>query len=176
MDKSMEKIDITKLLLFLLVFMVIVFSLVLFLIVPNIKEYRSFKSQYSQALMQKIRVENVLAQREEEHSELVQKNRRALSSFVHVFQAQSLISYAQTFFSDVELKELTKNPHKKEFSEYALEVTSKLKTPTKFYDFLDGLNRYENIVQADFPINMEANESIIKASFTIKVYEINATQ
>jgi hypothetical protein len=176
MDKSMEKIDIVKLLIYLLFFIVITLFMVLFLIVPNIKEYRSTMSLYKKALVHKTRVENVLAEREKEFSDLSNENRRAITSFMHKFKADNFVAYAGTFFSDVSLVEAEKKGYRDEFVEYELSVSSQLKSPTKFYDFLEGLNRYENIIQADFPIYMESNESTIKSSFTIKVYDINVTK
>ena len=39
-DRSLEKIDIMKLLIFLMVFIVITFTFVFVLIIPNVKEHR----------------------------------------------------------------------------------------------------------------------------------------
>lgn len=176
MDKSMEKIDIVKLLLYLLVFIVVTLFMVLFLIVPNIKEYRSSMGIYKSSLVHKLRVESLLKDRDNELSNLSTENRRAITSFMHKFSADNFIAYSASFFSAVSLEEMEKKGYKEEFTEYQLSVSSQLKSPTTFYDFLEGLNRYENIIQADFPIYMESNSSIIQSSFTIKVYDINATK
>ena len=176
MDKSMEKIDIVKLLIYLLVFIVVTLFMILFVIVPNIKEYRASKAIYKKASIHKMRVENILNDREAELSDLSSKNRRAITSFMHKFSADNFIEYASKFFSKVSLTQVDKKVYKKEFVEYRLKVSSSLKTPTNFYLFLEGLNRYENIVQADFPILMESNASSIVSSFTIKVYDINSTK
>jgi len=176
MDSSMTKIDVVKLLLFLLIFILISMFMLLFMIVPNIKEYRSAKAIYNTAYTHKKRVENVLFERKKEFSDLSNKNRRAITSFMHKFSTDNFISYAGKFFKDISLVEVNKKAYKKEFTEYELKVSSNLLTPTNFYLFLDGLNRYENIIQADFPIDMETNASTIKASFKIKVYDINSTK
>jgi len=176
MDKSMEKIDIVKLLIYLLVFIVIALFMILFVIVPNIKEYRASKAIYKKASIHKMRVENILKDREAELSDLSSENRRAITSFMHKFSTDNFIEYASKFFSKVSLTQVDKKAYKKEFVEYRLKVSSSLKTPTNFYLFLEGLNRYENIVQADFPIFMESNATNIISSFTIKVYDINSTK
>lgn len=172
----MEKIDIVKLLLYLLIFIVVTLVMVLFVIVPNIKDYRSSKTVYKKAFVHKMRVENVLQDRDLELSNLTTTNRRAITSFLHKFSTDNFIKYAGKFFEEVSLVEVNKKEYKKEFVEYELKVSSTLKSPTKFYDFLEGLNRYENIIQADFPIQMESNVSTISSAFTIKVYDINATK
>lgn len=172
----MEKIDIVKLLLYLLIFLVTTLFMVLIVIVPNIKEYRASKTVYKKAFIHKARVQNVLADRDAEFGELNTQNRRAITSFVHKFSTDNFIKYAGNFFKEVSLVEVEKKEYKKEFIEYKLSVSSSLKSPSSFYTFLEGLNRYENIVQADFPIQMESNSSTISSTFTIKVYDINATK
>lgn len=175
-DKSMEKIDILKLLIYLLIFIVMAFFMILVVIVPNVKEFRASKSLYNTAFVHKMRVENVLHDRNKEFSDLSSENRRAIISFMHKFSVDNFIKYAGQFFTQVSLVELDKKAHKKEFIEYELRVSSSLESPVNFYLFLEGLNRYENIVQADFPIEMESNSSKITALFSIKVYDINSTK
>jgi pantoate kinase len=176
MDKSMEKIDIVKLLIYLLVFIVVTLFMILFVIVPNVKEYRVSKIVYRKAFVHKMRVENIFADRNTELSNLNSENRRAITSFKHKFSSDNFIKYAGNFFKEVSLAEIDKKAHKKEFVEYKLKVSTSLKSPTNFYKFLEGLNRYENIIQADFPINMESNGSTINSTFMIKVYDINSTK
>ncbi len=176
MDKSMEKIDIVKLLIYLLILIVITLFMILFVIVPNVKEYRSSKVVYKKSLVHKMRVENILSDRNIEYSNLNSENIRAITSFMHKFSTDNFIKYAGKFFTRVSLVEVDKKAHKKEFIEYKLKVSSSLLSPTSFYVFLEGLNRYENIIQADFPIRMEANGTKISSAFTIKVYDINSTK
>ena len=176
MDKSMEKIDIVKLLIYLLVFIVVTLFMILSVIVPNVKEYRASKVVYRKALVHKMRVDNILGDRNEEFRNLNIENRRSITSFMHQFSADNFIAYAGKFFNQVSLIEVDKKTYKKEFVEYELKVSSFLKSPTNFYLFLEGLNRYENIIQADFPILMESNSSRISSEFTIKVYDINSTK
>jgi hypothetical protein len=176
MDKSMEKIDIVKLLAYLLVFIVVTLFMILFVIVPNVKEYRASKVVYKKAFVHKMRVENILGDRNVEYSNLNSENIRAITSFMHKFSTDNFLKYAGKFFTQVSLVEVDKKDHKKEFIEYKLKVSSSLTSPKNFYTFLEGLNRYENIIQADFPIHMEANGTKISSSFTIKVYDINSTK
>ena len=176
MDKSMERIDVVKLLIYLLVFIVIALFMILVVIVPNVKEYRASKKIYKKEFMHKLRVENILNERKKELKNLQIENKRAITSFVHKFSTDNFIKYAGKFFDKVTLVKVDKKGYKKEFVEYELKVSSSLKTPTNFYNFLEGLNRYENIVQADFPILMESNASKISSTFTIKVYDINSTK
>lgn len=175
-DRSLEKIDIMKLLLFLMAFIIITFSIVFLMIIPNVKEHRALQTEYKRVLVHKTRVENLYLEREAELSKLKVENDAVIKAFKHVFTQEEFITYARKFFAEVHLTQITKSEYKKEFVEYELNVTSTLKTPTNFYSFLEGLNRYSSIVQADFPIHLESGKESITSTFKLKVYDLNATR
>ena len=56
------------------------------------------------------------------------------------------------------------------FFRYELNVTSMVKTPSKFYNFIDALQKYDNIVKIDFPIKMRGEGDKIHTTFNIKIY------
>ncbi len=174
-DRSLDKIDIMKLLIFLMVFIIVTFMFVFLLIIPNVKEHRILQAEYKRVLVHKTRVENLFLEREAELSRLKAENVHIIGAFKHPFTQEEFLRYAGKFFNQVSLMEVTKSDYKKEFVEYELNVTSMLKTPSNFYNFLEGLNRYSSIVQADFPIHLEANKESISSTFKIKVYDLNAT-
>lgn len=174
-DRSLDKIDIMKLLIFLMIFIVVTFAFVFLLIIPNVKEHRTLQAEYKRVLVHKTRVENLFLERETELSKLKAENVHIIGAFKHPFTQEEFIRYAGKFFTQVSLTEVTKSEYKKEFVEYELNVTSTLKTPTNFYNFLEGLNRYSSIVQADFPIYLESSKESISSTFKIKVYDLNAT-
>lgn len=175
-DRSLEKIDLMKLLFFLIAFIVIVFSMVFLMIIPNVKEHRVLKAEHQRVLVHKTRVENLYLEREAELSRLKIENANVLKAFMHIFTEEEFTKYAGTFFTHAHLTKVSKSEYKKEFTEYELNVTSSLKTPTNFYNFLEGLNRYSSIVQADFPIHLESDKESIASTFKIKVYDLNSTQ
>ena len=173
-DRSLEKINYVKLLMFLFLFILITLVLITTLILPNIKKYRVARGEYNQAMVHKARVQSVLNQREKELKQLLLSNRKIFDSFKHKFSQKEFVSFANQFFNKVNLKEIKQSQYTNEFKVYELNVTSSLKTPVKFYKFLDGLNHYQNIIQADFPIDLKSNGDLIYSSFKIKVYETTA--
>ncbi|MBL0686756.1 MAG: hypothetical protein JJV95_05330 [Sulfurospirillum sp.] len=170
----MEKIDLLKLLIYLLVLMVIAFFMILFVIIPNIKEYRTSQTIYKRAFVYKMRVESTLNDRNSENSNLKKEHKYILTAFTHKFSIDSFTKYANKFFTNISIVEVNKKKYKKEFIEYELKISSNLKNPTNFYRFLEGLNRYENIIQADFPIYIESKPNKMSSSFNIKVYELDS--
>ncbi len=169
-DKSLEKINIIKLLIFLSIFIIIILVLILTLILPNVKQYRVYRNQYNSALAHKAKVQNVLNDRVNELKKLQLDNRKVFTSFKHKFTQPEFMLFANKFFDKVTLKEVKKSIHKKEFKVFELNVTSTLKTPVNFYKFLDGLNHYQNMIQADFPIDLKSDGKVIGATFKIKVF------
>jgi NAD-dependent DNA ligase len=172
LDKSLEEFDIVKLLLFLLLFLAITLFMILALIVPNIKEHKQQKSLHSFERTTTLRVEELLRERESELQTLRGENRKVIEAFVERFDEAEFLRFAQAFFTQASLEKVAQTEHEEDFMRYELKVTSLLETPSKFYDFLEALNRYENIVKADFPIQMEAQEGLIYATFSIKVFEL----
>ncbi|AFL67796.1 hypothetical protein [Sulfurospirillum barnesii] len=176
LDRSLDKIDIMKLLIFLMIFLIVTFAFIFLLIIPHIKEHRVLQAEHKRVLVHKNRVETLFLEREAQLNKLTMENTHVVLAFKHSFSPEEFIAYAKEFFTQVSLVEVSKLEYQKEFVEYELNVTSTLKTPTNFYNFLEGLNQYKNIVQADFPIHLEANKNTISSVFKIKVYDINATK
>ncbi len=172
-DRSLEKINYIKLLIFLVVFIFVTLLLISILILPNIKKYRVARGEFNQVMVHKIRVESVLKEREKELKKMRLDNWKIFAAFKHNFTKEEFLTFAKQFFNKVTLKNIKQSSYTKEYEIYELNVTSSLKTPIKFYQFLDSLNHYTNIVQADFPIDLKSNGNIIYSSFKIKVYGLN---
>ena len=81
-DRSLDKIDIMKLLIFLMVFIIITFMFVFLLIIPNVKEHRVLQAEYKRVLVHKTRVENLFLEREAELSKLKAENVHIIGRFV----------------------------------------------------------------------------------------------
>lgn len=66
------------------------------------------------------------------------------------------------------LNELPKTDENDEFYRYELNVTSAMNTPSTSYNFLDDLKTYDNVVKADFPINMKSQGNLINTTLTLE--------
>ena len=172
LDKSLEEFDLIKLLLFLLLFLVASLVMVLAFIVPNIKEHKREKAAHGYELVTTQRVGAVLQEKEAQLQTLRIENKKVIEAFISRFDEERFVRYVGEFFEEVSLARLEQKEHEKDFIMYELKVTSLLKTPAKFYSFLESLKRYEGIVKADFPIEMRAEGPFIHATFNIKVFEL----
>ena len=156
--------------------MVICFGFIFVLIIPNIKEYRVKKSEYRNEFALFEKAQKRYKEKRGELSRLKSENLKILVNFTNSFSEEKFLKYCEKFFSNVSLKKTGSKNHKKNFILYELNVSSRLSTPTNFYNFLDSLNRYENIIETDFPIELKAKNNLISATFKIKVYELNSSR
>ena len=86
------------------------------------------------------------------------------------FSEDNFTKFASGYFSEVKLSQISQQASEEPFFRYELNVTSNVLTPTKFYNFIDALARYDNIIRVDFPIRMRQNDGKIHTTFNIKVY------
>ncbi|MCK9256524.1 MAG: hypothetical protein M0P02_00445 [Sulfurospirillaceae bacterium] len=172
-DKSLEEFDIIKLLFFFLFFVFISMGLILGLVVPDIKEYKHSKNLLLREESTTTKVGELLKRKEEELNSLRVNNRKIIESFMGKFSEENFTAHAKSFFEKVKLEKIEDGKElDDEFVLYELKVTSKLKTPTQFYDFLESLNGYETVVRTDFPIQIWIEDEKLNAVFNIKTYEL----
>ena len=88
------------------------------------------------------------------------------------FDADKFAQFASKYFTNVNLSEPKEAAKNGEISVYELTVTGSMKTPAKFYEFMDALQSYENIVKIDFPIKMRKDAEKIDATFGVKIYSL----
>lgn len=173
-DKSLENIDMTKLLGFVLAFLLVCAVMVLGFIVPNIKEYKAVSQANNSALLAFSKAKYLYDTRQAELDRLRQENKFILQAYGTSFDDKRFVAFVSQFFTDVSLQEL-KSEHAQDelagkYSLYELSVSSKADTPKKLYAFLDALSKYENIIRIDFPVQMRGEDGLIRTKFNMRVY------
>ncbi len=170
LDKLMQDFSPMKTLVFFLIFCILCLIVIFAFIVPSVKEYKNTKAEYSRQNTATNKIMQLQDQKEKTLQNTTRKNMKILDALIKKFNKRDFIQYTSNYFSNVRLSKKSESSDENGFTIYELNVTGSLKSPNNFYEFLDGLNRYENIVKADFPINMIAKGDKINASFNIKVY------
>ncbi len=162
---------ILKFIIFLLIFFLI-FAAFLFFIIPKIKEYKNKKAEYEQYIQQN---QTLLKEQELLHKkieELKSKKKQIISSFENEFNEIEFINFAKEFFDEVELIKNEQMSNEYGFDVYSFEAISKMKTPIKFYQFIEKLPQYHNVVKINFPIILEAEDDILSISFQLNIYKL----
>ncbi|OPA79704.1 hypothetical protein [Campylobacter pinnipediorum] len=168
-DTSLENIDIVKLLLFIFIFALIALVMVFGFLVPNIKEYRKLSRENNSQMASYVKVKQLFDMYSANLNSIKQDNQFLLKSYDSKFDKDDFIKFTSKFFKNVSLNQIDKTEDSEYFL-YELKVTSLVKTPKKFYDFLDSLGKYSSIIKAEFPIKMTGDGENIDMTFNIKVY------
>lgn len=175
MNTKLSDADIIKILIYIVIFVLIVMLFVFVIIIPNVKDFRIEKKLERRAYNAYSKVYNYLENRQEILKNLKSDNLKIINSFENKFDQNAFQELLNTYFAQNSYKKIDQKGYRENFIVYELNVTTDLETPTKFYQFLDHLNRFDNIIKTDFPIQFESNGNTINSSFKIEVYEINAS-
>ena len=171
-DRSLQNIDVTKLLIYVLLFIVACLAMIFGLLVPNIKEYKQVKYESRMQIAASAQTQRIYDAKSKALNEINQNDKAVLDALESKFDADKFAQFASKYFTNVNLSEPKEAAKNGEISVYELTVTGSMKTPAKFYEFMDALQSYENIVKIDLPIKMRKEAEKIDATFGVKIYSL----
>ena len=171
-DRSLQNIDVTKLLIYVLICIIACLAMIFGLLVPNIKEYKQVKYESRMQIAASAQTQRLYDAKSKALDEIKQNDKAQLDALENKFDADKFTQFASKYFANVNLSELEEAEKNDEISVYELTVTGSMKTPAKFYEFMDALQSYENIVKIDFPIKMRKDAEKIDAIFGVKIYSL----
>ena len=99
------------------------------------------------------------------------KNRHIIEAFENRFDPERFKSKYGTYFIDLSLSKADDINKTEWYETYEVQTTSKIKSPTNFYDFLTAVNKSEWIVGITFPIKFVREGELIHSSFKMHVYK-----
>ena len=150
--------------------LILVSLVVFFMIVPTIKEYRENSGNYRRAALVLEQTNNEYKEMIKDFNDLKRENKRVLQSFKKNFSIGKFLRDSRRFFKNTSIARIGRANYIDNFDTYEFNATSNIKEPKHFYDFLDYLSKYDNVIEADFPINFEQKENYIIANFKLKIY------
>lgn len=171
-DRSLQNIDVTKLLIYVLLFIVACLVMIFGFLVPNIKEYKQVKYESRMQIAASAQTQRIYDAKSKALNEIKQNDKAVLDALESKFDADKFAQFASKYFTNVNLSEPKEAAKNGEISVYELTVTGSMKTPAKFYEFMDALQSYENIVKIDLPIKMRKDAEKIDATFGVKIYSL----
>ena len=163
---------IFKLIIFLFLFVIVVFTVIFLLIVPSIKELKATRYEYKKVYNRLEYANKELEAKQKDLKDIKHQTLKISKAFENRFEESDFLKFSKKYFKEATLKKDGNETYKKSFKEYKFTTISKISDPTVFYRFLTDINRYDNIIQADFPIKMAAYKDDINTTFTLKVYTL----
>ncbi len=172
--KNMSKRDVTiiKNAIFLVVTLILMMIVILSMIIPSLEEYRA-KSIKSRQNMTKLNyAKEEYNKKLREFKSLQKKSKFILNNFQNRFSIGKFLSDSRKFFTNTSMIEISQDDVDKHFKVYEFEATTNIKSPKSFYEFLEYLSSYYNIIEAEFPIIFNSKGSLISAKFRLKVHNL----
>jgi len=154
-------------------FLLFVFIFAFTVLIPTGKEYRVARVETKKIQYHTDIVQDKYDQVYSKLKTLQADNRHIISAYTQVFDAQRFKKRHSKNFESFTLSQLSMPTKENEFVSYEVNTSTLINSPQGFYDFLDAVNKSENIVSVNFPIHFERDANLIKSSFTMHVYAIN---
>ena len=171
-DRSLQNIDVTKLLIYVLICIIACLAMIFGLLVPSIKEYKQVKYESRMQIAASAQTQRLYDAKSKALDEIKQNDKAQLDALENKFDTDKFTQFTSKYFANVNLSGLKEAAKNGEISVYELTVMGSMKTPAKFYEFMDALQNYENIVKIDFPIKMRKDAEKIDATFGVKIYSL----
>jgi len=156
------------------VFLIIVFVFAFAFLIPSGKAYRVARLDTKRVAYQ---VDTIQAEYDKVYGNLKTlqaDNRHVISAYKSIFNPERFTKMYQPHFKSFTLSELSAHSQDGEFAVYEVNTSSLIQSPQGFYDFLDGVNKSDNIIGVNFPIDFKRDGDLIKSSFTMHVYVASA--
>ncbi len=168
------KINISRHYLYILLSSLFLFLLVLIfafvILIPKGKEYRQERLEVRKNSIKLQKYQNFHDEIYEKLKDLQSKNRHIITAFGNTFDAHRFQKEHESYFSSLHLSKIAKLNDESGFAVYEVNTTSKISSPTNFYNFLDAVNKSNWIIGVNFPITFKREGETISSSFTMKVY------
>ncbi|RUM45862.1 MAG: hypothetical protein DSY46_01740 [Hydrogenimonas sp.] len=168
---SFKEIRLIRLLIWVLFYLVVVFLLIYFMVIPMVSSYKEVHKNYTDTVAY-----NFASRKEYEVLSTHLKDLKAkypkVADFDHVWDEKQFLATAKKYFLHIEMKPLDANETDGHFRVYQVNAVTKMESPQNFYRFLDALEAVPFVVQTDFPITLQTyGEDQIEGIFRIRVFQ-----
>ena len=168
---SFKEIRLVRLLMWILFYVLVVFLLIYFMVIPMVASYKEVHKVYTDTMAL-----NFASRKEYEVLSSRLKNLTTkypkIVDFNHVWDEKQFLETAKQYFLHIEMKPLDANETNAHFRIYQINAVTKMESPQNFYRFLDALEAIPFVVQADFPITLQAQgKDLVEGIFRIRVFQ-----
>lgn len=174
-DKSLEEADILKILIYSFVFIAVCAVLILFLVIPFLKDYKTQYTRLNQQQIHNARALNELNAIEDSLKKFQKENSKKITQINAEFSHEEFMKFMKNYFEDIKINLVPINKTE-DYLKYQFNVQASMQSPQAFYSFLNDLQNYTNLVEVTTPIEFKSREKYIDFKFKIKVFYAKAIQ
>ncbi|WP_456323722.1 hypothetical protein [Hydrogenimonas sp.] len=169
---NFKEIRLIRMLIWVLLYLLLVFSFIFILVIPVVKAYKGVNSDYVDVKARHMAVKNEHDTVFERLKSLQAKYRKVIAAFENRWDEKRFMEQARKYFLQVRLMPVESNVSDPNYKIYEINALTKMESPQNFYRFLESFPSIPFVLQADFPIAFKAHGSDeIEGIFRIRVYE-----
>jgi len=165
-------IDVVKNFLFFTLYIVITLFAIAFIITPAIKNFKKAQKEYYEIKTQYSIIKKDYQSVLESLKRLKTENAKILAAFKRDFDVKNFKIFASKFMEIKEIKKDKTKPFKKDFIKTAYFIKAAINSPKDFYDFIDAVKNYKNVIRVYFPIDFTKNGKKIDLTLKIEHYRL----
>lgn len=142
-------------------------------LIPKGKEFRANKIVLKKERLKLQRYQEFHDKVLKTYNDEKSKNRKIIQAIKNKFERDVFLQHHKRYFISLDITKPKKdnNSSHQWYEVYNVDAISDMKSPVNFYKFIDSLNRSENIIAIEFPINFIREDDKIKSSFKIKIFK-----
>ena len=164
-------IDVIKNALFFAFYILMTLFIIAFIIAPSVKIFKKSKNDYFLSKEEFDKTKQNYQTILKELTKLQNQNLRILNAFKRDFNENNFKLFAKNYMQILNIKKLKTSIYKNKFTKTSYLVKAKIKSPKNFYDLIDNIKNYKNIIRVYFPIDFEKDNKEINLTFKIEVYK-----
>ena len=165
-------IDVIKNFLFFAFYIILTIIIIATILAPSVKTFKQAKQEYFQTKNQLDLTTEQYQQLLKEVEKLRNKNLKILNALKRPFNTKNFKLFASKYMKINSIKKENTKPYQNKFIKTTYLISSTIKSPKNFYDFIDASKNYKNVIRVYFPFNFVKNKNDINLTFRIDVYNI----
>ncbi|EOZ2160790.1 hypothetical protein ACQQJ8_000827 [Campylobacter coli] len=168
-DKSLEELNILKIVIYVLSFITVCTALILFLLLPVLKDYKQthLRKNSQAAIFNAAKAK--LDASENKISALRTENNKSLEQFEQQFNLTHFQNFLEKYFENIQITEL-KLDKKEKYLAHRINIRALINNPRRLYDFIDALAQYNNLIKIDYPMTLKASDHGIIVNLNVQIY------
>ena len=165
-------IDVIKNALFFTFYILLTLFIIAFIMAPSIKAFKSTKNDYFLSEQEFQNTKQTYQSILEKLTKLQNQNQKILNAFKRNFNKNNFKLFAKNYINIIKITKQDTTPYKDKFIKTSYMITAQIKSPKNFYDFVDNIKNYKNIIRVYFPIDFEKSNKEINLTFKIEHYKL----
>jgi len=169
-------IDVIKNSLLFALYILLTLLIIAFIIAPSVKIFKKTKDSYFLTKQEFDATQKKFKKVLNKIDILKNKNKKILNKLNRDFNQNNFKLFAKNYMDIITIKKLKPKTYNKKFIKEPFLITAKIKSPKNFYEFIDNIKNYKNLIRVYFPIDFEKEKEQIKLTFKIENYKLKKSK